>query len=109
MSPIPSTTSASTSANLTGPVTAASANADKNMFLQLLVTQLQNQDPLNPTDSSTFVTQLAQFQQLEATVNMGQDVTQIRTDADQFLTDYSATSTKSTGTGSGTGTAQTQS
>jgi flagellar basal-body rod modification protein FlgD len=54
------------------------------MFLQLLVTQLKNQDPLNPTDSSQFVTQLAQFQQLEQSVNTGQDITAIRKDADQF-------------------------
>jgi flagellar basal-body rod modification protein FlgD len=60
------------------------------MFLQLLVAQLKNQDPTQPMDSSTFVTQLAQFQQLESTVNMGQDISQIRTDADTLLTDYTS-------------------
>jgi flagellar basal-body rod modification protein FlgD len=30
-------------------------------FLTLLVTQLKNQDPLNPLDNETFVAQLAQF------------------------------------------------
>jgi flagellar basal-body rod modification protein FlgD len=100
MSPIPPTnsTTAATAASATGAVTSSSVDADKNMFLQLLVAQLQNQDPTNPTDSSTFVTQLAQFQQLESTVNMGQDVSQIRSDADQFLADYTAGTT--TGTGS---------
>jgi flagellar basal-body rod modification protein FlgD len=101
MSPTTSTTSttAATAANTTGAVTSASVAADKNMFLQLLVAQLQNQDPLNPTDSSTFVTQLAQFQQLESTVNMGQDISQIRSDADQFLADYNAGATAAGGTG----------
>jgi flagellar basal-body rod modification protein FlgD len=102
MSPIPSTNSttiAATAANATGAVTSSSVEVDKNMFLQLLVAQLQNQDPMNPTDSSTFVTQLAQFQQLESTVNMGQDVSQIRSDADQFLADYTAgTATGAAGT-----------
>ena len=28
------------------------------MFMQLLITQLQNQDPLSPMDASTFVNQL---------------------------------------------------
>jgi flagellar basal-body rod modification protein FlgD len=65
------------------------------MFLQLLVAQLQNQDPLNPTDSSQFVTQLAQFQQLEQSVNTGQDVTAIRTDLDQLLANSSSTTTTS--------------
>jgi flagellar basal-body rod modification protein FlgD len=35
-----------------------------NMFLQLLVAQLQNQDPTSPVDPTTFVTQLAQFSEL---------------------------------------------
>jgi flagellar basal-body rod modification protein FlgD len=34
------------------------------MFLQLLVAQLQNQDPTNPVDPTEFVTQLAQFSEL---------------------------------------------
>lgn len=55
---------------------------DKNMFLQLLVAQLRNQDPLNPTDGTQFVGQLAQFQQLEQGVNTGQDIAAIRADLD---------------------------
>jgi len=41
-------------------------------FLQLLVTQLKNQDPLNPTDNTEFVAQLAQFSQLEQSVKQAQ-------------------------------------
>jgi flagellar basal-body rod modification protein FlgD len=37
----------------------------QDTFLQLLVAEMQNQDPLNPMDSTTFVTQLAQFQMLD--------------------------------------------
>jgi len=40
-------------------------------FLLLLTTQLQHQDPLAPMDSTQFVTQLAQFSQLEQTTTMG--------------------------------------
>lgn len=36
-----------------------------NEFLQLLVAQLQNQDPTNPTDPTQFVAQLAQFSTVE--------------------------------------------
>jgi len=60
-----------------------SGGVDKDMFLQLLVAQLQNQDPLNPTDGTQFVTQLAQFQQLETSLNTGQDIAAIRADLDQ--------------------------
>ena len=91
MSPSPITSSTSASAvSASGAVTATSAAADKSMFLQLLVAQLKNQDPSAPMDSTSFVTQLAQFQQLESTVNMGQDITGIRTDADQMLADQTA-------------------
>ena len=41
-----------------------------NDFMQLLVTQLKNQDPLNPQDSSQFVSQLAQLSQVEQTYNI---------------------------------------
>src|SRR3989337_4601749 len=42
----------------------------KDAFLKLLVTQLQNQDPLNPTDNTEFVAQLAQFSSLEGIQNL---------------------------------------
>ena len=41
----------------------------KDDFLNLLVTQLKNQDPLKPMDSSSFVAELAQFSQLEQSAN----------------------------------------
>ncbi len=54
--------SASSSSGTTGLGAAAPSQA---IFLQLLVAQMKNQDPLNPADSTAFVTQLAQFSQLE--------------------------------------------
>jgi flagellar basal-body rod modification protein FlgD len=45
---------------------ATSANSmDKDTFLQLLVAQLRYQDPMNPTDSTQFLAQSAQFTALE--------------------------------------------
>ena len=43
----------------------ATGSDDKQMFLQLLVAQMRYQDPMNPTDSSEFLSQSAQFNALE--------------------------------------------
>jgi len=46
----------------------------KNDFLNLLVTQLQHQDPLNPTESTEFTAQLAQFSSLEQLNNINDNL-----------------------------------
>lgn len=43
----------------------SAAAEQKELFLNLLVTQMKNQDPLNPQDATQFVQQLTQFSQLE--------------------------------------------
>lgn len=43
---------------------------DKDAFLQLLVTQMQYQDPLAPTDNTEYMSQLAQFSEMEAMNNL---------------------------------------
>jgi flagellar basal-body rod modification protein FlgD len=45
---------------------------DFDEFLQLLTTQLQNQDPLDPMDSTEFTNQIVQFSQVEQSINMNQ-------------------------------------
>jgi flagellar basal-body rod modification protein FlgD len=42
----------------------------KDEFLQLLVTQMQYQDPLNPTSDTEFIAQMAQFSSLEQMQNL---------------------------------------
>jgi flagellar basal-body rod modification protein FlgD len=48
--------------------------ANENTFLQLLVAQIKNQDPTNPTDSVQFLGQLAQFSQLEQLIGIRQEL-----------------------------------
>lgn len=49
----------------------SSSSLDKDAFLQLLVTQMQYQDPLEPTDNTEYMSQLAQFSELESMNNLG--------------------------------------
>ena len=48
--------------------------ANENTFLKLMIAQIQNQDPLNPTDSVQFLTQLAQYSTLEQNLQMKGDL-----------------------------------
>lgn len=59
------------------PAAAPAIAADFSMFLKLLTTQMQNQDPLNPMDSTQYTQQLAQYSQLEQTVKQGSTLTAI--------------------------------
>ncbi|MEN2786151.1 flagellar hook assembly protein FlgD [Sphingomonas qilianensis] len=58
------------SATATSPMVATSGGitADFDMFLKLLTTQMQNQDPLDPMDSSEYTQQLVQFSQVEQSI-----------------------------------------
>ena len=56
----------------------ASQELDRDAFLNLLITQLQNQDPLNPTDSVEFTAQLAQFSSLEQLGNVNDNLKQLQ-------------------------------
>ncbi|ACH40823.1 flagellar hook capping protein FlgD [Citrifermentans bemidjiense Bem] len=63
--------------DVTSTATTAAAQAEmkkstgmnKDDFLKLFVTQLQNQDPLNPQDGTQFISQLAQLTQVEQAYN----------------------------------------
>lgn len=46
----------------------------KNEFLQLLVAQMKNQDPMNPLNSTQFASQLAQFNSVEQLINLNNGV-----------------------------------
>jgi len=63
-----SATSGTTSSTPAQP--AVDPLAQEDTFLKLMVAQLQNQDPTQPTDGTQFLTQLAQFTQLEQTTNL---------------------------------------
>ncbi len=47
-------------------------------FLNLLVTQMRNQDPLKPVSDTEFIAQMAQFTSLEQTKEMSTEVQKLR-------------------------------
>jgi len=71
--------------NTIGDATNVSANTPKvaggtlgkDDFLKLFVTQLQHQDPMNPSDNSQFMAQMAQFSTLEQITNLSNATTQM--------------------------------
>ena len=63
-----------TGSNATGSLPSTSSLANESTFLQLLVAQIKNQDPTTPMDSTAFLSQLAQFSQLEQLVGIRQDI-----------------------------------
>lgn len=83
----PTDTSSTSSTTSSNPVTSM---GNEQTFLQLMVAQIQNQDPLSPTDSTQFVTQLAQFSSLEQLIGIHQSV-------DTLNTKLNPTGTPSTG------------
>jgi flagellar basal-body rod modification protein FlgD len=87
-------TGSPTTTNTTTP-SSASAAPSESVFLNLLVSQIQNQDPLNPTDSTQFVSQLAQFSELEQVMG-------IRSDTDQMAATAAASASASTAAASST-------
>lgn len=66
IAPVTASTASSASASLT---TVTSKNGmDYNAFLKLLVAEMSNQDPLNPTDSTEYVAQFASFSSVEQSI-----------------------------------------
>jgi flagellar basal-body rod modification protein FlgD len=73
-----SSTGGNSVANALSAATNNNGFVSQNTFLTLLITQLKNQDPMNPQDSSQFVAQLASFSSLE-------QMTQVNTKMESVL------------------------
>ena len=64
------TTAATTTAGTAGSSQASGTMLDPQAFLQLLVAQLQYQDPTSPVDTSTFMNQTAMLSQVQTMTGM---------------------------------------
>ena len=61
--------------NMLSGVNKTTKDNDSNMFLTLMLQQLQNQDPTQPTDNTEWLAQLAQYSSLEQMTQMNQGLT----------------------------------
>lgn len=64
------TTTVSQASSLTSTSSQSNSSLDKDAFLKLLVTQMQYQDPLEPTSNTEYMAQLAQFSTVEELQNL---------------------------------------
>ncbi|SET43661.1 flagellar hook assembly protein FlgD [Paenibacillus sp. NFR01] len=71
--------STSDSWNYTAPdptkKTTGSSTLGKDQFLKILITQLQNQDPMQPMEDKEFIAQMAQFTSVEQLMNISTQLT----------------------------------
>jgi flagellar basal-body rod modification protein FlgD len=75
MTPVTNPTASSTAGQGTDPLSSLSSNFSD--FLNLLMTQLQNQDPSSPMDSNAFTSELVEFSSVEQQINTNTSLTQL--------------------------------
>ncbi|WP_172455647.1 flagellar hook capping FlgD N-terminal domain-containing protein [Paenibacillus sp. BIHB 4019] len=66
-----------TNVKIAGKTEDDKTSLSKDAFLELLVTQLKNQDPLSPQSNTEFIAQMAQFTSVEQLMNMNTQLTQL--------------------------------
>jgi len=63
---------------------ASNSEMGQQEFLQLLVAQMRNQDPINPLDSKEFAAQLAQFNSVEQLINVNSGLSTLQGSQDMM-------------------------
>jgi len=76
--PAPTTTTTGPTDPTQSPTRTVTDSLGRDAFLSLLVTQLQNQNPLEPQADGEFIAQLAQFSSLENLEQISQDIAALR-------------------------------
>lgn len=78
-------TASSTTTSSTSSGTTSSSSTLSSTFLTLLMTELENQDPLNPTDATQFTSQLMSLTSVEEQVNTNSLLTTMSTNLSSLL------------------------
>jgi len=74
---VSATAAASTAASSSTKTSLSSLTNNFSDFLNLLMTQLQNQDPTSPMDTNTFTSQLVQYASVEQQINTNSSLTKL--------------------------------
>jgi flagellar basal-body rod modification protein FlgD len=93
----------SSAATSTDPTSKRETRLGQDAFMQLLTTQLANQDPLKPQDNGEFIAQLAQFSSLEKLTSIETSIKELATAFKTLAGIPDPTSTSGTGGTTGTG------
>lgn len=79
------TTSGTNANNTASPSTTTNNSLGKDDFLKLLVAQMQNQDPMNPTDNTQSIAEMAQFSALEQMTNISTAMNTLNTNMTNYF------------------------
>lgn len=77
MTTVSGVTSTTTTTDTSSSTTSSVGDLDYNAFLKLLIAQLKNQDPTNPTDSTQYLSQLASFSSVEQSIQTNQKLDEL--------------------------------
>lgn len=94
MTAITSATSAATTTSTTSS-SSSSLKLGTTDFLKLLMTQLENQNPLDPSDPTEFTSQLATYSSLEQQISMNDTLTTMSDTMSNMLTQVSLLASES--------------
>jgi flagellar basal-body rod modification protein FlgD len=89
MTTVASATNSSTAASTTSSSASSSIGLTSNQFLSLLTTQLQSQDPLNPTDPNQFTSEMVQYASLSEQIDTNSKLDSLNTTMSSVLTQVS--------------------
>ena len=81
------------STNSTSSTDSSSSDITSNDFLTLLVSELKNQDPTQPTDPNAYITQLVGVNSLQQLISIDQGITSLDTAATTSPTSSPSSST----------------
>lgn len=84
-----SSTSSAAATTSSASSSSATTNLTSNQFLSLLTTQLQNQNPLNPTDPNQFTSELVQYGALSQQIDTNAKLDTLSSTMSSILTQVS--------------------